>query len=121
MNGFRKFKIAIVSILLPAMMVLAGNAVFNLHVHRDSHGYVMVHAHPYQKSGSTNGTANHHHSSHECFALQQITSFLFSLTTIFFLAALIGKAFEIINIYHLRVKKEYSRSILGNRAPPAFL
>ena len=121
MNGFRKFKIAIVSILLPAMMVLAGNAVFNLHVHRDSHGYVMVHAHPYQKSGSTNGTANHHHSSHECFALQQITSFLFSLTTIFFLAALIGKAFRLTNDYRIIVKEGLLISLLPKRAPPVLV
>ena len=120
MNGFRKFKIAIVSILLPAMILLAGNAVFNWHVHRQVDGTLIVHAHPYQKSGSSNGTANHHHSSHECFSLQQFTSFLFLLGSVLFIAALIGKSYEISNVYHLFIKKGIISSLLDNRAPPVF-
>ncbi len=121
MNRFRKFKIAILSILLPAMILLASNAVFNWHVHKQADGTVMVHAHPYQKSGSSNGTANHHHSSHECFSLHQITGFLFALASVFYLAGLIGKAFKIRNLYHLFVKGGILDSLLPNRAPPVLL
>lgn len=103
------------------MILLASNAVFNLHVHKQNNGAVIAHAHPYQKSGSANGTANHHHSSHECFSIQQITSFFFSLASIIFLAALLGKAFEIRNLYHFHVKGGILDSLLPNRAPPAFL
>ncbi|WP_096429141.1 hypothetical protein [Labilibaculum antarcticum] len=120
MNGFRKIKIAVLSILFPAMILLASNTVFNWHVHKQADGTVMVHAHPYQKSGSTNGTANHHHSSHECFSLHQITGFLFALASIFYLAGLIGKAFKITNLYHLFVKGGVLDTLLPKRAPPAF-
>jgi hypothetical protein len=121
MNGFRKIKIAVLSILFPAMILLAGNAVFNLHVHKQTNGAVVSHAHPYQKSGSTDGSANHQHSSHECISLHQITSFLFALASIFYLAGLIGKAFKINTLYHLFIKGGVLDFLLPNRAPPAFL
>ncbi len=120
MNFFRKIKIAIISLLLPAMILLAGNAVFNWHVHKNEDGLVMVHAHPYQKTNNSDGAAGHQHSSHECFSLQQFTTFLFSLTAVFFLAALIGKAFELRNLYHFFVKGGILDALLPNRAPPIF-
>ncbi|PCH69017.1 MAG: hypothetical protein COC06_08300 [Bacteroidales bacterium] len=103
------------------MILLASNAVFNLHVHKQSNGALIIHAHPYQKSGNTDGTANHHHSSHECFSLHQITSFLFSLASVFYLAALIGKSFDLNNLYHVIVKGGILNTLLPKRAPPAFL
>ena len=120
MNGFRKIKIAILSILFPAMILLASNAVFNLHVHRQPNGTLISHAHPYQKSGSTDGKTHHHHSSREYLSFHQITSFLFSLASIFYLATLIGKAFKLNNVYHVIVKEGILASLLPKRAPPAF-
>ena len=118
MNFCRKFKIAIVSVLLPAMILLAGNAIFNWHVHKQADGTIMVHAHPYQKANNSDGAAGHHHSSHECFSLQQLTNFLFSIAAILFIAAAIGKAFELRNLYHFIVKGGILDALLPNRAPP---
>lgn len=118
MNFFRKIKIAVLSLLLPAMILLAGNAVFNWHVHKGADGTVMVHAHPYHKTNSSDGAASHQHSSHECFSIQHLTTFLFFLATILFLAALIGKAFELRNLYHFLVKGGILDALLPNRAPP---
>jgi len=120
-SSFRKIKIAILSILLPAMILLASNAVFNLHVHKQSNGALIIHAHPYHKSRSTEGTTKHRHSSHECFSIQQFTNFLFSLASVFYLAALIGKSFELNNIYHVIVKGGILDTLLPKRAPPVFL
>ena len=120
MNFFRKIKIAVLSLLLPAMILLAGNAVFNWHVHKEADGLIMVHAHPYQKANNSDGAAGHQHSSHECFSLQQFTTFLFSLSAVLFLAALIGKAFELRNLYHFFVKGGILDALLPNRAPPIF-
>lgn len=103
------------------MIMLVGNGIFNLHVHKQTNGALVVHAHPYQKSGSTDGTANHKHSSHECISLHQITSFLFAVVSVFYLATLIGKAFKINNLYHFHVKGGILDLLLPNRAPPAFL
>lgn len=118
MNAFRKIKIAVFSILIPAMMLLAGNAVFNWHVHKNADGAMIVHAHPYQKTNNSDGAANHHHSAQECFSLQQLTNFLFALGSIIFIAALIGRAYELKNLYHFQVKGGILDSLLPNRAPP---
>jgi flagellar basal body-associated protein FliL len=119
MKAFRKLKIAIVCILLPAMVLLAANAVFNWHVHKQADGTVLVHAHPYNKSGSTEGTS-HHHSSSVYFSLHQITAFFFSLAAVFYLAAILGKVFIINTIYLFWVKRDIFEFLLPNRAPPLY-
>lgn len=118
MNSFRKFKIAFISILLPAMLLLAGNAVFNWHVHKCDNGKMIVHAHPYQKSSSQNGT-NHSHSCSDCLSLQQITSFLFVLTTTLVLILHCNDFVDITKTYHYHVKQNLLSCLLPNRAPPA--
>ena len=120
MYFFRKIKIAILSLLLPAMILLASNAVFNWHVHRQADGAIIVHAHPYQKTNNSEGASNHQHSSQECFSLQQFTTFLFSLTTFLYLATLIGTDFKLKNLYHFIVKGDILDALLPNRAPPVF-
>jgi len=121
MNGFRRIKIAILSLLLPAMILLAGNAVFNWHVHKQADGALIVHSHPYHKSGSSEGAANHHHSSHECFSIHQLTSFLFVLGVVFFLSLYIGKTIKLIKKYKCIEKRNVLDALLPNRAPPVLL
>lgn len=119
MKAFRKIKIAIVSILLPAMILLAANAVFNWHVHKQADGTVLVHAHPYQKSGSSEETG-HHHSSSVYFSLHQITAFFFAMASVFYLAVIFGKTITIENVYHFCVKANRLNYLLPSRASPIF-
>lgn len=102
------------------MIMLAANAVYNWHVHKQADGTVLVHAHPYHKSGSAEGTRHHHHSGQEYFSLQQITAFFFSLVAGFYLAAIFSKAFIIDNVYRLLVKSSILEFLLPNRAPPIY-
>jgi hypothetical protein len=119
MNFFRKAKIWVFALLLPAMMFLAGNAVFNLHVHKNSEGQLIVHAHPFEASNSSNG-CSHTHNAQECFSIQQITSFLFVLAVAFILSISLGKIIEVSKTYHYTVKKNLLGTLLPNRAPPVF-
>jgi hypothetical protein len=117
MNFFRKAKIWVFALLLPAMMFLAGNAVFNLHVHKNCDGQLIVHAHPFKTSNSEGG-CSHSHSTHECISIQQITSFLFVLASVFILRISLGKIIEVSKVYHNTVKKNLLSTLLPNRAPP---
>ncbi len=118
MNKFLKYKIAIVSILLPAMLLLAGNAVFNWHVHKSVDGKMIVHAHPFHKAGSSQGTNSHSHSSQECFSINQLTSFLFVLSVVFFINAIIKEAKQLLQQYTYQIKVSYLDYLIPNRAPP---
>lgn len=118
MNLFRKIKLVILSLLFPAMFLLAENAVFNWHIHKQADGRVMVHAHPYQKSGNSNGTANHHHSAQDCFSLQHLLSFFFLVGFLLFLALIQGKAVEVSMLYSFLIQKRILCNLLPNRAPP---
>jgi len=121
MNKFLKYKIAIVSILLPAMLFLAGNAMFNWHVHKSVDGKMMVHAHPFQKSGKAQCPISHSHSSQECFSINQLTSFLFVLSVVFFLNAIIKETSKQLKQYSYTLKVSFLDYLLPNRAPPALV
>ena len=118
MNIFRNLKIGVLAILLPAILFLAGNAVYNLHVHKCVDGSTIVHAHPFKKASNTDNGNGHSHSAEECFSIQQITSFIFVLAGLFVLAFVKAKAVMISNLYHYEVKKNLLNYLLPNRAPP---
>nr|WP_320117651.1 hypothetical protein [uncultured Marinifilum sp.] len=118
MNRILKYKIAILSILLPAMILLAGNAVFNWHVHKSSDGNLIVHAHPFHKTGNSQSSSNHNHSAQEYFSIQHFTSFFFVLAALLFVSLSLGKIIEVSKVYHYYVKKRLLATLLPNRAPP---
>lgn len=118
MNLFHKYKKAFVCLILPAMLLLAGNTVFNWHVHKNDQGQLIVHAHPFQNSANSQGASGHSHSAQECFSIQQITSILFVLATVLIIAINPGKTVDVSKVYHYWVKKNKLAALLPNRAPP---
>ena len=100
------------------MLMLAGNAVFNWHVHKNDQGQLIVHAHPFQSSGTTQGANGHSHSGHDCFSIHQLTSFLFVLSAVVIISLELGKTVDVSKVYHYRVKKNLLATLLPNRAPP---
>ncbi|NOU61244.1 hypothetical protein [Marinifilum caeruleilacunae] len=129
MNWFQKYKIAVVCILLPAMLMLAGNAVFNWHVHKSEKGQLFVHAHPFNKSvacsyaddcanNPVKNGAKHSHNSSECFSIDKITNFLFVLAAVIVVLCNRNRFVESSKVYHYHVKKNLLASLLPNRAPP---
>ncbi len=84
MEFFRKIKIAMLIVLLPAMLALTGNAIFNLHIHKQEGGNSFIHAHPMEDSETQSG-ATHSHSSSDCISIQQITSLIFIVIVSVFL------------------------------------
>lgn len=120
MDFFRKIKFAVLIVLLPAMLALTGNAIFNLHIHKQSNGTSVVHAHPFQK-GDTSNSSTHSHSCGDYILIQHLTSFLFVVITAFVLSCIFAK--HLIRIQHesLQSKFGFTASPLNNRPPPAFI
>jgi hypothetical protein len=117
MEFFRKIKVAVLIALLPAMLALTGNAIFNLHIHKQLNGCSLIHAHPMQESGTQNGTT-HSHSCNDCVSIQQITGFIFIAITALFLGLVVAKQLKQIQLEPLQVKLGYTASLLYNRPPP---
>lgn len=120
MDFFRKIKGYLVLLLLPALLLLMGNAAFNWHVHQLDDGTKIVHAHPFHKSGTpTHPTSNHHHSSSEYGFIQQLTGFIFILAQVILFALLCGIITHTKGGYRFRLKPSTQLLLLPNRAPPA--
>jgi len=117
MEFFRKIKIAVLIALLPAMLALTGNAIFNLHIHKQTNGSSFVHAHPMQDSGTQKGTS-HSHTSNDCVSIQQITGFIFIAITALFLSLVFATQLRQVQFESLQVKFGYTPSLLNNRPPP---
>ena len=99
-------------------MMLAGNTVFNWHVHKSCDGALIVHAHPFKSADSGTNGCKHSHNSNECFSIKQITNFFFVLAACIIVTRELGKIVEITKIYHYQVKKNLLAALLPNRAPP---
>ncbi len=117
MEFFRKIKIAVLIILLPAMLALTGNAIFNLHIHKQANGNSFVHAHPMQDSGTQKGTS-HSHTCNDCFSIHHLTSLIFIAITALFLSLIFAKQLRLVQFETLQVKFGYTASLLYNRPPP---
>jgi len=98
--------------------MLAANTVFNWHVHRLSNGIVTTHAHPFKYSTKNQGENKHTHSEKEYFSIQQLTSFIFIIATIFIIEQTIKKYIEVSKVYDYRIKKNLLSKHLFNRGPP---
>lgn len=125
MNWFEKYKIAIVSVLMPALLILAGNAVFNWHVHKSSDGSLIVHAHPFNKADHTSEANNdsnetHKHDSKECFSIKQLTNFMFVCVNFAFGGVISDVDDGILTAYDANFTRNQLIKLLPNRAPPYF-
>lgn len=66
MNTVRKYKLAFLTILLPAIFLLYFNQVNNGHYHKLPSGEIVYHAHPFQhQSNDKSPFENHRHSKSE--------------------------------------------------------
>jgi len=119
MEFLRKIKGLLLIVLLPALLFLMGNAVFNMHVHKMGDGHMVVHAHPFQKSGnpSTPGSG-HTHSCNDCVSIQQITSLLFVFAQAILLALLSGLISRKLELRSVALHASQVCRLLPNRAPP---
>jgi len=120
MEFFRKIKIAVLIALLPAMLALTGNAIFNLHIHKQTNGSTIVHAHPFQKGNTSNGSS-HSHSCNDCVSIQHLTSLLFVAIVSFAMFRVFEKHLKQIQLESLQVKIGLTASSLYNRPPPALV
>ncbi len=117
MEFFRKIKIAVLIALLPAMLALIGNAIFNLHIHKQANGSTYVHAHPMTDSGTQKGSS-HSHTGHDCFSIQRFTAFIYVAIAALFLSLIFAKLLRRVQFESLQVKFGYTASLLNNRPPP---
>ncbi|WP_421920929.1 hypothetical protein [Marinifilum sp.] len=118
MNLFQKYKTAVICILIPAFLLLAGNAAFNWHVHKNDQGQLIVHAHPFKSANANSNGNTHSHQSNEYFSIHQITNFFFLLAAIFIVAFESKEIVDVSKDYSYHTKKSLLQSLLPNRAPP---
>ncbi|WP_372641030.1 hypothetical protein [Ancylomarina sp.] len=117
MEFFRKIKIAVLIALLPAMLALTGNAIFNRHIHKQANGSSYSHAHPFNTHNSNNGSS-HSHSSNDCVSIHHLTSLIFVAITALFLSLIFEKQLKCFQFESLQIKFGYTASLLNNRPPP---
>jgi len=117
MEFFRKIKIAVLIALLPAMLALTGNAIFNLHIHKQANGSSYTHAHPFNTNNSNN-SSSHSHSCNDCVSIHHLTSLIFVAVTALFLSMLFEKHLKRVQFESLQVKFGYTAKLLYNRPPP---
>jgi len=117
MEFFRKIKIAVLIALLPAMLALTGNAIFNLHIHKQANGSSFAHAHPFKTNNTSKGSS-HSHSSNDCVSIHHLTSLIFVAITALFLSLVFEKQLKRVQFESLQVKFGYTASLLNNRPPP---
>jgi len=117
MEFFRKIKIAVLIVLLPAMLALTGNAIFNMHIHKLADGTTYVHAHPMPDGGTQKGTT-HSHSNKDFYSIRNITSFVYIAITALFLSVVFAKQLRPVHVKSLHIKRGYTATPLYNRPPP---
>ena len=120
MRFFRKIKILILILLIPAISWVIINAAINLHSHLVN-GYVITHAHPFFKDVKNKSPyQSHKHTAFAFFILDQISNpvFLISLFLIISFSKIILKTKINTETSYFVLKRIYSSKLL--RAPPSF-
>ena len=115
MNKLIKSAKAILGICIIGMLII-NNIVF-LHAHKLPNGYIIIHAHPFNKSKDSAPFKMHHHSHSEFFLLHNIHILFF--VGIFILGALFFKQLEIYYSYSLQVFLNHFIYHFFKRGPPA--
>ena len=84
MQFIRRYRKFILIILFPAICWLFINNHINRHSHQLKSGYIIYHAHPYEKDNTGKlPFQSHHHSNNELFILDLISNVLFVLAILF--------------------------------------
>ncbi|MCZ4695649.1 hypothetical protein DWB61_13155 [Ancylomarina euxinus] len=117
MEFFRKIKIAVLIALIPTMLALTGNAIFNLHIHKQANGSLYSHAHPFNTHNSNNGSS-HSHSCNDCVSIHNLTSLIFVAITALILSMVFEKQLRRVQFESLQTRFGYKASLLNNRPPP---
>jgi len=117
MEFFRKIKFAVLIAVIPAVFALTGNALFNLHIHKQANGSLLVHAHPFHTNNNGN---SHSHTSHDCASIQQLTSFFFIFASVFALSCIFSRVYKRIELKFIDSNFGFTASLLNNRPPPTF-
>lgn len=75
-KGFKyRLKLVPAFICIAVVAMLAVNDIVFLHAHELPNGEIIIHAHPYNKSGDSGPLKNHHHSTSEYLDIQNIHLF----------------------------------------------
>lgn len=110
-------------LLLPAVIWLFINATVNRHNHYLSEGYIISHAHPYDKTPSNQDPrGSHHHNEAELFLISLISDSATTATIIFLLFLFLIAVYQVFNIHsHLPVTVQEFYQVRNYHAPPVFL
>ncbi len=120
MKLFRRYKLPVVLFLIPAICLLLINSSINSHLHQLTNGFLVSHAHPFEKAnqGAT-PFQSHKHTESEFLFLDLITNVVLIITVLFALLALFLLQQQSIKriLYSCSTIKEYY-FVRNYHAPP---
>lgn len=120
--NLRKIAHLIVPVIILTVTCFIANSNLNQHYHKLSSGFVVKHAHPYQKENSDIPFQSHAHSSFEFFLLDQISISLFVSFSIILSCMLFHRLIKRINSPITVIHKQTDLYFLKNyHAPPSIL
>ncbi len=103
-------------LIIGMMGALIVNKSIYLHTHKLADGTVVLHAHPYNKSGDSKPFKSHHHSDTQLLFFQSIKILFFTAFTALFFFVTLQKA-----VYSLYTTPSYTLAFYSpnkGRAPP---
>ena len=108
-------KIAIIFMIGIIGLLITNNVIF-LHIHKLTNGYIVTHAHPFNRSDDSAPIKSHHHSKTELIFLENLQLlFIFTLISLIVIDIAKKKSYVVIN----RVFYPQGYEILNfGRAPP---
>jgi len=109
-------------LLLPGLLWLFLNVTVNKHNHYLSGGYIISHAHPYDKIPSNPAPfGSHHHSGAELFLLSLVSDPLTTTSIVFLLVLFLLAVMQLLRFhYHITVPVRRSYQVRNYHAPPGF-
>lgn len=114
MNKLIKSVKTILGICIIGMLVI--NNIIFLHSHKLPNGYIIIHAHPFNKSKDTAPFKMHHHSHSEFFLIHNIHILFF--VGIFILGALFLQRLKVFFNYSAPVSFNHFKNNFSKRGPP---
>jgi len=122
MYHLRKFRRYGLIIIFPFVCWLFINNMANRHSHQLKAGYIITHAHPYEKDHTNKSPfQSHHHTSHEFFILDLISNVIVILS-VPLLISYFQKLLREIKIHHKPISPYLDvYNLQKYRAPPTAL
>lgn len=107
-------------LLIPAVAWLFINATVNRHCHYLSDGYIISHAHPYDKTPAEQGPIRaHHHSEKELFLLSLVSDPATTAPIVFLLVLFLMAVMELLWFrYNLSTPVRSLYQVRNYHAPP---